>query len=164
MDSTRRDSGGAPPSDELGASGALERLREAGFRDSRQRTAIIEAFFACNRKMTSEELRGYLRTRTINASTTTVYRTLRALADHGLATAWQDGNAQARFEPAARERHHGRLVCTRCRTAVAFVEDEVERVEKLVARRSGFEIRARHLKFYGVCERCRRNEGSVDER
>lgn len=143
----------------------MERLRDAGQRINSQRTAIMEAFFAANHKVTAEELRARLRARGVNASLNTVGRSLKALSDHGLATVHRVRGGQSRFEPAAHERRYqGRFVCTRCRTAVEFAEALIERIEETLARKRNFEILAHRLEFYGLCEKCRDAEGSAGVR
>lgn len=88
-------------------------------------------------------------------SLTTVYRTLKVLLEHGLASASQLGREQTRFEPVARGPTVDRLVCVRCRAVVEIEEHGIEELQSAAARRQGFELLSRKSEVLGVCPRCR---------
>lgn len=133
---------------------ALGRLRDAGVWASRQRTAVIEAFFSGAPHVTAEEIAYALRPRGMHVSVATVYRTLAVLVEHRLATTHRFGRGQRRFEPAS-PGHHDHLVCTQCRAVVEFAEAGIEALQAQVAHRHGFDVRAHKMEIYGVCATCR---------
>jgi Fur family ferric uptake transcriptional regulator len=138
------------------AADALARLKEAGVKASRERAAVVEAFFAEARRVTAEEIANVLRQRGLNVSLTTVYRTLAVLVEHRLARAHRSGKGQGRFEPADPGRRRGHLVCTRCRVAVDLADEIGNALELQIARRHGFHVRAHEIKVRGVCAKCAR--------
>lgn len=135
---------------------AIERLKAAGLKGSQVRSAVIEVFFGVGGKITAEQLTARVRERTPGVSLPTVYRTLRVLVEHGLASASQLGREQTRFEPVARGPTVDRLVCVRCRAVVELVEHGIEELQSAAARRQGFELLSRKSEVRGVCPRCRR--------
>lgn len=135
---------------------AVQWLKAAGLKNSQGRAAVIEAFFAQTGQVTAEEVAARVRERTDGVSVSTVYRTLKVLVEHGLASARQFGKGQARFKPAVRGPHLDRLVCTRCRVVVELIENGIGELQASAARRHGFEIHSRRSEVFGVCPRCRR--------
>jgi Fur family ferric uptake transcriptional regulator len=89
-------------------------------------------------------------------SLATVYRTMKLLAESGLASARQFGDGQTRYEAAAGRGHHDHLICTGCGAIVEFANARIESLQSLVARRHGFEVENHKLELYGRCGRCRR--------
>jgi Fur family transcriptional regulator, ferric uptake regulator len=129
-------------------------LRSHGLKRSAARTAILEAFAACAEHVSAEELTALVRQRMAGVSPSTVYRTLNVLVGAGLATARTFGDGHTRFE-LARPEHHDHLICTSCARVVEFMDDEIERLQRAVARDHGFEIATHKLELYGTCDSCR---------
>jgi Fur family ferric uptake transcriptional regulator len=83
----------------------------------------------------------------------TVYRTLRALGDSGLAQTFAgDGEVAYRLCSPA---HHHHLTCERCGSVEEIPSCEVEAWAETVSRRRGFVLTAHTTDLVGVCGRCR---------
>lgn len=147
------------PGAELAAA-ASARLARAGLKRSAVRNAVIEAFFAGEGHATLDELLARARERLPGVGPSTVYRTMKLLVEHGLATARDFGDRHARFEPASG--HHDHVVCTRCGAVREFEDEEIEHLQRVVARRLGFEIESHRLELYGRCAACRAAEARPD--
>jgi len=102
-----------------------------------------------------EELVARVRRLDPRISVATVYRTMKLLADCGLAVPRQFGGGQTRYEAAAGRGHHDHLICTGCGEIVEFANEKIETLQALVARRHGFEVESHKLELYGRCVRCR---------
>ena len=144
--------GAAAPGEDLDV--ALARL---GRRHSRQRAAIARAFFSMGGHVAVEALAARVREAEPRVSVATVYRTMKLLADGGLAVSRDFGDGRVRYEPAAARRHrdHDHLVCTGCGAIVEFESHRVEVLQRRLAHRHGFEVERRHVELYGRCARCR---------
>lgn len=134
-------------------------IAERGLKQSRQRDTVAEAFFATPGHVSAEELVERVRAIDSRVSVATVYRTLKLLGESGLATPRHFGEGQTRWESAVGRSHHDHLVCTRCGAIVEFANDEIERLQALVARRHGFDVESHRLELYGACARCRAPDG-----
>jgi Fur family ferric uptake transcriptional regulator len=88
-------------------------------------------------------------------SVATVYRTMKLLAEGGLAVARNFGDGQTRYEVAAGRSHHDHLVCVGCGNIEEFAEPDIEARQAAVALRHGFEVNHHRLELYGRCSRCR---------
>lgn len=141
---------GASPVAALGAY-----IEERGLKHSRQRELIAQAFFESGGHVTVEQLVERCRRADPRVSVATVYRTMKLLAECGLASARQFGDGQTRYEPAAGRAHHDHLICTVCGDIVEFANDRIEALQESIARRHGFEVESHRLELYGRCARCR---------
>ena len=142
------------PTDRLGTY-----IEERGLKHSKQRERIAQAFFDMGGHVTIEQLVVRCRRDDPRVSVATVYRTMKLLAECGLATARQFGDGQTRYEPAAGRAHHDHLICTLCGEIVEFANERIETLQALVARRHGFEVESHRLELYGRCARCKASRG-----
>jgi Fur family ferric uptake transcriptional regulator len=130
-------------------------IAENGLKHSRQRERIAEVFFGMGGHVSVEELVVRVRRLDARISVATVYRTMKLLADCGLAVPRQFGGGQTRYEAASGRGHHDHLICTACGEIVEFANEKIETLQALVARRHGFEVESHKLELYGRCARCR---------
>ena len=130
-------------------------IAERGLKQSRQRNLIVETFYAIGGHVPVERLVAEVRRQEPRVSVATVYRTMKLLAECGLAQPRQFGEAQTLYEPAGGRGHHDHLICTGCGEIVEFANEKIESLQELVARRHGFEVESHKLELYGRCARCR---------
>ncbi len=130
-------------------------LAERGLKRSRQRNRILEAFYAIGGHVPVERLVAEVRRREPRVSVATVYRTMKLLAECGLAVPRQFGEAQTLYEPVGGRGHHDHLICTACGRIVEFENQRIEALQRQVARTHGFEVESHKLELYGRCAGCR---------
>jgi Fur family transcriptional regulator, ferric uptake regulator len=141
--------------DPLTALGEL--IRQRGLKHSRQREVIAQAFFEMGGHVPVDALVTRVREQDPRVSVATVYRTMKLLAECGLAVPRRFGDGQTRYEPSTR-RHgdaHDHLICTACGAIVEFESERIAALQQRVARRHGFEIDTRRVELYGRCASCR---------
>ncbi len=130
-------------------------LAQRGLKYSRQRERIAEIFFGMRGHVSVDELVLRVRREDRRVSVATVYRTMKLLAEGGLALARNFGDGQTRYEVAAGRPHHDHLVCVGCGAIEEFAEPDIEALQAAVAARHGFEVSHHRLELYGRCSRCR---------
>lgn len=132
-----------------------EHLRKSGLKSTSQRDVIARVFFASDRHISVEEL--YNEVKRVNARIgyATVYRTMKLLTECGLAIERHFRDGEARYERAD-DSHHDHLICETCGKIVEFEEEQIESLQRQVARKLGFELRGHKMELYGVCRECRR--------
>jgi Fur family ferric uptake transcriptional regulator len=131
-------------------------LARRGLKHSRQRELVAEVFFGTGGHLAVEALVQQVRRADPRVSVATVYRTMKLLAECGLAVPRQFDGGQTRFEPAAGRPHHDHLICTVCGEIVEFSNQRIEQLQARVASHHGFEVQTHKLELYGRCGRCRR--------
>jgi Fur family ferric uptake transcriptional regulator len=142
----------------------LDRLRarlntymaKKGLRSTAQRRLIVDTFFEGSPHVTIEDLLNEVRVRDRGIGYATVYRTLKLLAECGVASERRFGDGLSRYEIADdRGAHHDHLICTSCSTIIEFEEPRIEVLQDEVAKRHGFALASHKHEMYGTCARCR---------
>lgn len=119
-----------------------------------QRRRILDVFLAEQGHATSEELYQKVKRDYPTIGQATVYRTLKLLADAGLAKAVEFGDGAVRYELLYGQSHHDHLICERCGVNVEVVDPAIERLQEQVAARHGFALTGHKLYLYGICPEC----------
>jgi len=138
-------------------------LAKHGLRRSRTREVIAEMFLATPGHVSVDELATRVRAHYAGIGRTTVYRTLRLLADCGLAETHDFGDGITRYESAQKKAHHDHLLCTSCGEILEFENPEIEALQEDVARIHGFTTESHKLELYGRCPRCREGQGKGEK-
>ncbi len=142
---------------------AIDRLRarlasymaQKGLRSTAQRRLIVDTFFGGASHMTIEDLLNEVRTQDKGIGYATVYRTLKLLAECGVASERRFGDGLSRYELADdASAHHDHLICTTCGKIVEFEEPRIEALQEEVAERHGFAIASHKHEMYGTCPEC----------
>jgi len=127
-----------------------------------QRLRILEVFLAGKGHVTSEELHQKVKCTSPNIGQATVYRTLRLLADAGLAKAVEFGDGVVRYEILYGQSHHDHLICQECGANVEVVNPAIERLQEEVAARHGFALTGHKMYLYGICPECQKKNKNTD--
>ncbi len=77
----------------------------------------------------------------------TVYRTVALLEEKGILERHTFADGRARYETAVRE-HHDHLIDVETGDVVEFQSDEIEQLQKEIARRYGYRIVSHRLEIY----------------
>jgi Fur family ferric uptake transcriptional regulator len=148
-----------PHADKQGVEKLRERLNaymeKKGLRSTAQRRLIIDVFFDGSAHMTIEDLLAEVRRREPSIGYATVYRTLKLLAECGVASERHFGDGPSRYELADEaSAHHDHLICTSCRRIIEFEEPRIEAIQDEIAARYGFEVHSHKHEMYGICSTC----------
>lgn len=136
-------------------------ISERGLKSTRQRTLILDTFFGLEGHLSVEDLWSRVRQLDHRVSVATVYRTMKLLAESGLASARNFGDGQTRYEAAVGREHHDHLICTGCSTIIEFENDQIERMQEGVAKRHGFKVVSHKMELYGLCRNCQKRDGTL---
>ncbi len=92
-----------------------------------------------------------------------MYRTLKLLAEAGLAQERRFEDGFTRYEHASPDAHHDHLICTRCGAIIEFENERIEALQQDVARKNRFKVQSHKLELYGLCAGCqgKKNRRSV---
>jgi Fur family ferric uptake transcriptional regulator len=135
-------------------------MAKKGLRSTDQRRVIVEAFFEAPNHVSIEELLVDVRARDPKVGYATVYRTLKLLAECGVAFERRFGDGLTRYELADDTTHHDHLICVECGAITEFEEPRIEEIQEEVAARHGYQLRSHKHEMYGVCRDCQRKQRS----
>lgn len=130
-------------------------LAEKNLKMTPQRRLILEAFLQSGSHVSCEELCARVKAVDASVGQATVYRTLKLLADSGLANAVDFADGVTRYEPLYGQDHHDHLICEQCRKSIEIVDPVIERRQEALAKRHGFTLSHHRMYLYGVCAVCR---------
>lgn len=134
------------------------RLAEKGHKWTGQRRQIVSLFYQDpnRRHISAEELYAVLQKQDDRIGLATVYRTLEIMVESGLVHKLEFGDGCRRYELAAEdEHHHHHLVCSKCGEIFEVALDLLEDLEQKIEAEYDFSISGHHLKFYGLCTKCK---------
>jgi Fur family ferric uptake transcriptional regulator len=133
-------------------------LKRVGLKQTEQRSVILRTFLETRAHLSTEELHRLVTTKDAGIGYTTVYRTLKLLAECGLASEVEFHDGKARFEHQYNRRSHHHMVCTGCGSSVEFFSAELDRLEQEVGHKYHYETTRHTFQIYGLCEECRRKQ------
>ena len=131
---------------------AVRKLRAGGRRITTQRRAVVNALAAMGCARSAEEVHVRARRHHRGLGLVTVYRTLDALVEEGVAQSMHLGDGRTRYE-LTETGHHHHLVCLSC--------GMVERLDGCLLRRGSrvgvgrhFTVIGHRLELFGYCAAC----------
>src|SRR3977135_3061455 len=123
-------------------------LKRVGLKQTAQRDTILRTFLETRDHLSTDELHRLVQKKDELIGYTTVYRTLKLLAECGLASevAFHDGIA--RYEHQYNRRSHHHMVCTECGSSVEFFSQEVGAIGRATGRRHHYTTTSHTFQIY----------------
>ena len=120
-----------------------------GVKLTEQRKIIAKVMSEANDHPDVDEL--YNRVSKIDSkiSIATVYRTVKLFEESGIVAKHDFKGGKARYEELS-ESHHDHLIDVKTGEIIEFVDDEIEKLQKKVADKYGYELVDHKLELYGV--------------
>tara|TARA_B100001250_G_scaffold47063_1_gene36864 strand:+ start:5689 stop:6105 length:417 start_codon:yes stop_codon:yes gene_type:complete len=120
-----------------------------GVKLTEQRKIIAKVMSEANDHPDVDEL--YNRVSKIDSkiSIATVYRTVKLFEESGIVAKHDFKGGKARYEELS-ESHHDHLIDVKTGEIIEFVDDEIEKLQKKVAEKYGYELVDHKLELYGI--------------
>jgi Fur family zinc uptake transcriptional regulator len=135
----------------MDVNGALQLLKDNGYKYTGKREMMIEIFFDEKRYMPAKEVMRHMEESYPNLSYDTVYRNLTLLEDLGILESTElKGERQYRFSCSLEEHHH-HVICTKCKKTIHF---DMCPMEMLNSMFENFTITGHKFEIYGHCQDC----------
>lgn len=121
---------------------------QKGMRMTGQRRTIANVLSKADDHPDVEEV--YRRASVIDGriSLSTVYRTVRLFKEAGILERHAFGDGRARYERAEAE-HHDHLIDIETGDVIEFRDEEIERLQEIVARKLGYQLTGHRMELYG---------------
>lgn len=136
-----------------GRSYRVERLEkvciEKGLRMTDQRRVVARVLSIATDHPDVEELHRRAHQIDPHISIATVYRAVRLFEESGILTRHDFRDGRSRYEEAS-ESHHDHLIDMKSGAVVEFVDDEIEALQKAIAKRLGYRLIDHRLELYAV--------------
>jgi len=137
----------------------IRQMRKKGLKVTPQRLAIIDVLIEQGDSHPGASLiykKAKKKKKSLSLSTT--YATLNEFSRHGIIKTLQFDKMEDRYDGNLEE--HINLICERCKKILDYnVPITVD--PKRVVKKTGFLITDTRLEYYGLCRKCREEEGSI---
>ena len=128
----------------------LEQLcAEKGMRMTDQRRVIAKVLSESRDHPDVEEVHRRVNELDNKISLSTVYRTVRLFEESGIIERHDFGDGRARYEQADSE-HHDHLIDVKTGDVIEFRDEEIERLQVLVAEKLGYKLIDHKLELYAI--------------
>ncbi len=126
-----------------------EKCLSKGVKLTEQRKIIAKTMSESNDHPNVDEL--YQRVTKLDSkiSIATVYRTVKLFEESGIVTKHDFKGGKARYEE-LNEGHHDHLIDVKSGEIIEFVDEEIEKLQKKVADKYGYELVDHKLELYGI--------------
>ena len=126
-----------------------ERCKQKGVKLTDQRKLIAQTMSNSHDHPNVDEL--YKRVSKIDSkiSIATVYRTVKLFEEAGILTKHDFRGEKARYEELP-DSHHDHLIDVQTGEIVEFVNEEIEKLQKTVAEKLGYQLLDHKLELYGI--------------
>ena len=128
-------------------SGLEKKCAGKGIKMTSQRRIVAQALSESKDHPDVEML--YQRTQKLDSkiSLPTVYRTVRLFEEAGVIGKHDFGDGRARYEEISEE-HHDHLIDMKSGKVIEFTNDEIERLQHMIAKKLGYELVGHKLELY----------------
>ncbi len=135
---------------------AISELSQHGFKQTRQRLAVLQVMAGAQARMNPAEVHAQARELCPDLGLPTVYRTLEVLGRLGIIRRVHMTDNCEGFAPAGlSEGHH--VVCVECGRVAEFAGCNVQELVPAAMRQTGFHVEGHFLELMGTCGECYRS-------
>jgi len=128
------------------------RIRDRGYRMTRQRQVVLEELAKVDTHPRADQIYQLVRRRIPHVSFGTIYRNLKTLEELGLISEIQRGHT-ARYDGNASPHHH--FVCRKCDRIIDVDEASTTEFDIPSLSRMGYQVERFQLQIFGLCPACR---------
>jgi Fur family ferric uptake transcriptional regulator len=129
-------------------------LRNKGLKMTSARETVLQAFLRSEGHLSAEDLLAAAKRIDPGLGQATVFRTLKILADAGLAQDACKDEGPRRYEHVYKHSHHDHLVCVGCGRLIEFCHPQIEKAQNEIFKEFGFRATGHRLELRGLCADC----------
>ncbi len=133
-------------------------LKKNGLKMTRQRELLVRTFLEAEGHLSADELFELVKKKDQKLGFATVFRTLKALTECGLARETDLSDGRTRFEKLYKRPEHHHIVCEGCGKTIEFFSPELEELEKKIVAQYKIQPIRQRIQIFGVCQDCQEQE------
>jgi len=147
--------------------GGRQALRQAGYKLTAPRLAVLDALEQHGGHLTAAELTTLLEQEADSAASigsigrATVFRTLDLLVQIGIVSKTMQAGSVATYVLMTGGHHH-HLICTHCQRVIEFPDCGLSPLLTLLESQFGFQADSHLLEVYGVCQTCQAIDSAAE--
>lgn len=132
-----------------------DKLQEHGYKSTQQRNIILEIFAQVNHSATANEFCRKVRKRLPKIGFATVYRTLKLLENHGLASRFILNDGLTRYQPSFMKTKEAFFFCDHCSALQKIDQAELESWLQRLSEKEQHFIQDYRIEIKGLCSSCK---------
>lgn len=132
----------------------IEYLQDRKLKVTPHRQLILETFLDNEGHRSVEDIYRVVRQRDPRVGYTTVYRTMKILAECGLAREIDLADGITRYEHLYNHQHHDHMICMQCGNSIEFYNPDIEALQDTASEQLRFKVMDHKLQIYGICKNC----------
>jgi Fur family transcriptional regulator, ferric uptake regulator len=135
-------------------------LHDKGWRLTPQREVILQVFqnLPAGNHLSAEDLSNLLEAQGQPISLSTIYRTVKLMAQMGILRELELAEGHKHYElNQPYPHHHHHLICIKCSKTVEFKSDPVLKIGAKTAQKEGFHLLDCQLSIHAICPQCQRS-------
>lgn len=136
-------------------------LKEQGLKLTRQRATILDAFLCMDSHVSAEDLYHEVLHHDGSIGQATVFRTMKLLAESGIATEMTAQGRTLRYENAHGSKHHDHIQCIACAAVFEFHSEAIEALQVQICKSYGVELVSHRLNLFGYCQLCQDKRSGI---
>lgn len=130
-------------------------FKSKGLKLTKQRRVILEEFLKLKGHVNTDEFYRSIGKKMKRVGYATIYRTLKLLKESGIAIEIDVGDGAKRFELKKFDsKHHDHIYCISCGKIEEFSEEQIEKLQDIIAKKMGYKIVNHTLQLFGYCRKC----------
>ena len=129
-------------------------LSDKGIGRFHLREKIFEAFLKTENHLSLNGLTELIAESKLQVSNELIEDTMNLLIKYGFAEEIKFDNRESVFEHRHPGKHHDHMVCTGCGQILEFENDDLEKLQMIIARNHEFQILRHRMEIYGLCRDC----------
>jgi len=132
-------------------------IKSLGLNTSTQREYVLKVLFDCEKHLSAEEILAKVREEyKIKIGTATIYRIINLLEDMKVINSILINGSDSKVYELNLVLHHDHIVCVDCGKIVEFVNDNIEQLQKDIAKENSFQLQSHSMILYGICNDCQK--------
>jgi Fur family ferric uptake transcriptional regulator len=131
-----------------------QHVSQKGCHQSSKREKILDIFLKSKTHVSAQELHDLVSQDYPEIGYTTVYRTLKLIADCGLAEEVDFNDGVKRYERKWKRDYHAHCICTQCGRDFEIFDEGIKDMSVNLAKRKDFTLKKLRYELFGVCRHC----------
>lgn len=129
-------------------------LKSRNLKMTSPRETVLKAFLSTEGHLSADDLCAAARRIDPAIGQATVFRTIKLIAEAGLARDACQDEGPRRYEHAYKHSHHDHLLCVECGKVVEFLDPSIENAQDNVFKKYGFAPLGHSMELRGICTQC----------
>jgi Fur family ferric uptake transcriptional regulator len=137
---------------------ALQRLRDAGYKITGARRAVLNALHESGGHITSSDIVERVKAHDPSVGRASVFRTLELLTSLSIIRPTYGESRAPSYVLLTAEGHHAHLICSNCKLVIELDDCHADQLLLELEERYHFQMSGHLWEFYGICEACARSD------